>query len=92
MIHAWDYTESAKKATPSKISKDKLALQHVKVSNAQIPSNEWINLNSQIVITSKQTKFTTRRFYNIKIGLNILSKILYITWENTPGIFDSANH
>ena len=61
------------RATPSKISKYKLALQLCKVFTDQIPSNEWINLNWEIVITLSQTKFIARRLHNSKIGLNIIA-------------------
>ena len=55
------------RATPSKTSEYNLALQLYKVFNDRIPKNELINLNLEIVITSRQTKFATRRLNNIKI-------------------------
>ena len=67
-----DLHRISKRATPKQMSEYKLAIQLYKVFNDGVPNNEWINLNYEIVVTSRQSKFATRRLNNSRIGLNIL--------------------
>ena len=67
-----DLHRISKRATPKQMSEYKLAIQLYKVFNDGVPNNEWINLNYEIVVTSRQSKFATRRLNNNRIGLNIL--------------------
>ena len=60
------------RATPEQMSKYKLALALYRTFNNQLPVNEWLHLNNQIVTMTRQTSFSTRKINNYRIGLNIL--------------------
>ena len=49
-----------------------------KLYSTQLPENEWIALNFQQLLTSRQTKFSIIKSNNRKIGNNILANPLHI--------------
>ena len=51
----------------------KSALQHHKTFNNRIPITEWVLLNQNIIITSRQLMFKTSRRNRLKLGLNCIS-------------------
>ncbi len=52
-----DLNKIAKRATPNKIAKYKLALQLHRAFNQMSPENEWMHLNCNQILTSRLTKF-----------------------------------
>ena len=77
------------RATPNQFSKYKHALLLFNLYNSQQPPKDWVSLNLNQVLTSRQTHFETLRDQNYKIGANIISnriatlnKQIPLTWQN----------
>ena len=49
-----------------------------KLYNNELPEAEWISLNFQQILTTRQTKFTVVKTNLRKVGNNILTNRLYI--------------
>ena len=49
-----------------------------KLYNIQLPETEWIALNFQQILTTRQTKFLVIKTNNKRIGNNILANRLYV--------------
>ena len=62
---------------PDKIQNYKLALQLFKTINDRTPSKDWIQLNNNIINTSRQTTFATKKKNILKVGMNQLSNRLW---------------
>ena len=60
----------AGRAMPSRIMYYKLALQLYKTFNLRTPTTDWIILNFNIVLTSRQLKFVTNKNNQYKVGMN----------------------
>ena len=56
MLSFNDLHEMAGRATPQKLRDYKSALQLYKTMDQHIPTTDWINLNLNAVVTSRQTK------------------------------------
>jgi hypothetical protein len=65
-----------KQAMPKQMSHYKLSLQLHKLYNQNENTYEWVHFASQIIITSRQTKFENIKRNNYKIGLNTLTNKL----------------
>ena len=65
--------EMAGRATPMQLREYKIALQLYKTMDVQIPETDWINLNLNAVITSRQTKFITIKTNRVRVGMNAFS-------------------
>ena len=65
-----------KQAMPKQMSLYKLSLQLHKLYNQNENTYEWVHFASQIIITSRQTKFENIKRNNYKIGLNTLTNKL----------------
>ncbi len=55
-----------------------------KVFNDSIPRNDWLNLNFQIITTSRQTTFEVQNRSTYKVGNNILSNRLACMNKKIP--------
>ena len=66
-----------KRATPMMISEYKCALQLFKTFNECLPINEWVHMNFDQVITSRQTKFQINRSNRTKIGKHSMCNRFY---------------
>ena len=66
-----------KRATPCMISKYKLALQLYKIYNNKTPYEEWLHLNINHVLTSRQTNFIVNRDCKHTIGMNTITNRLH---------------
>ena len=64
----YSYLDLHKRATPDMICK--LALFLYKTFNDQLPYNEWLHLNFNQIITSRQVMFITLKNNNKKVGIN----------------------
>ena len=42
--------------------------------DVQIPETDWVNLNLNAVITSRQTKFITNKANHVRVGMNSFPK------------------
>jgi hypothetical protein len=74
-----DLHVKAKRATPSQFTNYKLALMLHKLYNSDVHSNEWLHLNFNQIITSRQTSFRINKNNNLNIGMNALSnRLLYL--------------
>ena len=62
----------AGRVTPEKLGDYKLALQLYKVFNNQIPTQDWVNLNYNIIQTSRQTNFMIAKTNRLKMGMNLI--------------------
>ena len=60
----------SKRATPEKLVKYKLTLCLHKIYNTDFNSKEFIRLNVNQILTSRQEKFFTLKSNNIKVGIN----------------------
>jgi hypothetical protein len=77
------------RATPHQFSKYKHALLLYNLYNLQQPPKDWISLNLNQVLTSRQTHFEIIRDQNYKIGSNkisnriaTLNKQIPLAWLN----------
>ena len=68
----------SKRATPEQFMKYKLALCLYKLYNMTFCPKEFIGLNINQILMSRQTFFITGRCNNLIIGLNCLSNRLYV--------------
>ena len=64
--------EMAGRATPEKLGDYKLALRLYKVFKNQIPTQDWVNLNYNIIQTSRQTNFMIAETNRLKMGMNLI--------------------
>ena len=65
-----------KRATPETMLLYKLSIQLFKLYNQNEHSLEWVSLNLNQILTSRQSKFQILKTNNKKVGLNILSNRL----------------
>ena len=65
--------EMAGQATPTKIMSYKLALQLYWTFNDQTPRQDWLNINQNIILSSRQSKFSINKPCRLKVGMNALS-------------------
>ena len=73
-----DIHQMAGRATPDQLMHYKLSLQLQKTINHRIPTTDWLNLNINIRISSRKTKFITRKTNRLKVGMNCLSNRLWL--------------
>ena len=74
----------AKRATPEQLMLYKLSLQLHKTFNHSIPITEWNCLNENIILTSRQTKFKTRKKNRLRLGMNQMSNRFWIINDKIP--------
>ena len=55
------------------LRKYKLSLLLYKTFNEKVPEDEWLHLNDNIILTSRQTKFKCVKNNSLRIGLNCLA-------------------
>ena len=67
----------AKSATPTMLTDYELALMPYNIYNSDVQSTEWIHLNVNQVLTSRQTCFHINKNNNIIVGMNALSNRLH---------------
>ena len=84
--------EMAGRATPEKLGDYKLALRLYKVFKNQIPTQDWVNLNYNIIQTSRQTNCMTAKTNRLKLGMNLISNRFFylngkinLDWLNLIG-------
>ena len=65
--------EMAGRATPMQLRDYKISLQLYKTMDVQLAETDWINLNLNAVITSRQTKFITNKANRVRVGMNAFS-------------------
>ena len=63
----------AGRATPEKMMSYKLALQLYRTFNDRTPTQDWLNINFNVVLSSRQTSFSINKTCRLKIGMNIIS-------------------
>ncbi len=68
-----DLHKSHKRALPSKFGLCRHCLLLHKVFTGSIPKRDWVDLNFQIINTSRQTSFEVQNHSVFKVGNNILS-------------------
>ncbi len=73
-----------KRALPSKFCICRHCLLLHKVFNDSIPKNDWLDLNFQIINTSRQTTFEVQNCSTYKVGNNILSNRLACINKKIP--------
>ena len=78
-----------KRATPNDIMNYNLGIQLFKLYNSKEHSLEWLHLNHNQIITSRQTHFKIMRSHHLKVGLNAVANRLNningkitLTWLN----------
>ena len=78
-----------KRATPNAIMNYNLGIQLYKLYNTREHSLEWLHLNQNQILTSRQTRFQILRSNSLRIGLNALANRLAningkieLTWLN----------
>ena len=77
------------RARPEGFMSYKVAIQLYKLYNATNPSLDWVILNYNQILTTRQTKFLISKSNKNKVGLNILPNrmlalngIIPLTWLN----------
>ena len=66
------------RARPEGFMSYKVAIQLYKLYNATNPSLDWVILNYNQILTTRQTKFLISKSNKNKVGLNILPKRLSV--------------
>ena len=74
----------SKRATPEQFMKYKLALSLHKLYNINYNTKEFIRLNHNQILTSRQTKFYTVKSNALKVGLNCLANRLGVLNGKIP--------
>ena len=69
--------EMAGRATPNQMMDYKLALQLYKTFNYRCPIVDWVSLNFNQIMGSRQTKFSINMTNRKKVGMNALSNRLW---------------
>ena len=72
------YSQILQKSLPSQITTYKHAILLYKFYNEKYPETDWIELNFNQILTSRQTTFRTSKSNTFKIGNNKLSSRLSI--------------
>jgi hypothetical protein len=72
-----------KRALPNMFSKYKLALLLFKLFNNDMPNDEWLQLNINQRMTTRQTHFITAKD-NLIVGLNNLNNRLHCLHGKIP--------
>ena len=72
------------RATPEKILLYKSAISLYKLYNYEDLSIEWVSLNVNQILTSRQTKFVISKAHTKKVGINALANRLYILNNKIP--------
>ena len=87
----YEIHSTTKRATPEMLCKYKLSLLLYKTFNEQVPEDEWLHLNDNIVLTSRQTKFKCVKNNYFRVGLNCLANrfhylndLIPIAWLDAP--------
>ena len=77
------------RAMPESFMTYKLAIQLYKLYNENVQSLDWLNLNYNQILTSRQTTFMISKSHKTKTGLNMITNRLSIlngriplTWLN----------
>ena len=73
MLSYLNLHEMAGRATPDKMMSYKLALQLYRTFNDQTPTQDWLNINFNAILTPRQTSFSINKTCRLKIGMNIIS-------------------
>jgi hypothetical protein len=81
----------ANRATPEMFLKYKMSLLLYRTFNNEIPETDWLSLNFDQTITSRQCVFLTCKTDNVNVGLNIssnkfcvLNETIALDWINMP--------
>ena len=61
------------RATPNEMMEYKLGIQIYKLYNTREHSLEWLNLNQNQILTSRQDTFATLKSNSLRVGLNALA-------------------
>ena len=72
------------RALPGSLLQYKLAIQLFKLYNTNTHSMEWVELNLNQILTSRQTTFSVLKTNNTKVGLNILVNRLSVLNGKIP--------
>jgi hypothetical protein len=72
------------RATPTMFSHYKLALMLHFLYNTEVYTTEWIHLNVNHVITSRQTSFHINKTNNLNVGMNALANRLNLINDKIP--------
>ena len=78
MISFENIRKMNKRATPNTFMIYKCAIQLFKLYNAKEHSLEWVKLNVNQILTSRQMNFLIMKTNNNKVGLNILTNRLHV--------------
>ena len=77
MISYKELHEMAGRATPNQLMDYKMALQAYKTINHEITTADWVSINYNNTITSRQTKFSINKMNRYKVGMNVFSNRLW---------------
>ncbi len=74
-----------KRATPQQLSTFKHAIRLFKLYNKTMSTSDWVKLNFQQILTSRQTNFMVIQNNNYKIGNNLLcNRLTHLFWLSLP--------
>ena len=83
-ISHYDLPIMTNRATPEMFREYKAALLLFKTFNDKTPEKEWLHLNFNIINTTRQTRFMTKRDNSLKIGLNCPTNRFYVLNNKIP--------
>ena len=78
MISYVNLHKMANRATPEMFLKYKMSLLLYRTFNNEIPETDWLSLNFDQILTSRQSNFLTQKTNNYNVGLNISSNKFYV--------------
>ena len=78
----------AGRATPNQMMHYKLALQLYKTFNYRCPIVDWVSLNFNQIMGSRQTKFSINMTNRKKVGMNAVEQTLVHTWKDNELLAD----
>ena len=89
MISHKDIHKMNNRAMPDTFMKYKIAIQLYRLYNLTTPTHDWIVLNFDQILTSRQTKFAIAKSNKQRVGMNILTNrffelngLIPIMWLN----------
>ena len=72
------------RATPENVLSYKMAISLYRLYNSEIYSLEWVSLNCNQIITSRQTKIISSKAHIKPVGINALANRFYILNNTIP--------
>jgi hypothetical protein len=87
MISFLNLHKMANRVTPTMFLKYKLSLLLLRKLNLEITESDWLSLNFDQIITSRQTLLNVSKSNNFNVGMNVIKN----KWEHTFRLDESIS-